>query len=263
MVVGGEYLTICTLRDRWYANKTFVFRFFSFLDSRLAGWWGQNRSTRFQMSPEFDPIPGAGGYQHSNPPVLSTIPLIAHLEVLERVGGIQALRKKGLKLTQYLYDQLVQSTYYRSPVPVSGSQESETDKIGFRILTPSDPESRGSQLSLLILPAGSETMPKVFKHLLKVGVIGDERQPDVIRLSPVPMYNRFQDVKIAVEALEQALAAAEKEKNGHGDAVEEGSKGDVVKDINPEVEKSQGVQKAGSGGGYVRPKPEKRVNDLI
>lgn len=164
---------------------------------RLAGWWGQNRSTRFQMSSTFDPIPGAGGYQHSNPPVLSTIPLIAHLDVLERAGGIQALRQKSLQLTQYMYDLLVKSRFYQ---PSSG-------EAGFRILTPAEPEHRGCQLSLLILPVGSGNMPKVFSEMVKAGVVGDERQPDVIRLSPVPLYNRFQDVEIAVKALERALSS--------------------------------------------------------
>lgn len=167
------------------------------LNHRLAGWWGQNRSTRFQMSSTFDPIPGAGGYQHSNPPVLSTIPLIAHLDVLERAGGIQALRQKSLQLTQYMYDLLVKSPFHQ---PKDGA-------IGFRILTPSEPAHRGCQLSLLILPVGSGNMPKVFNEMVKAGVVGDERQPDVIRLSPVPLYNRFQDVELAVRALEKAMAS--------------------------------------------------------
>jgi kynureninase len=149
------------------------------------------------MSPTFDPIPGAGGYQHSNPPVLSTIPLIAHLDILERCGGIEALRVKSLKLTQYLYDLLTASKYYR---PADGS-------VGFRILTPSDPARRGCQLSILVLPAGSGTMDRVFDRMQKDGVVGDERRPDVIRLSPVPLYNRFEDVKIAVETMERALDA--------------------------------------------------------
>jgi kynureninase len=149
------------------------------------------------MSPVFDPIPGAGGYQHSNPPVLSTIPLIAHLDILERAGGIQPLREKSLKLTGYLYDLLCTSRYHQPP----------EGKAGFRILTPSDPESRGCQLSILILPVGSHTMDRVFDRMQKDGVVGDERRPDVIRLSPVPLYNQFADVKIAVETLERALDA--------------------------------------------------------
>ncbi|KAJ9102951.1 hypothetical protein QFC19_004507 [Naganishia cerealis] len=178
---------------------------------RLAGWWGQNRETRFQMSPVFDPIPGAAGYQHSNPPVFSSIPLIAHLDILERAGGMEALRQKSLQLTGYLWELLTASSFYVS------TSETETinksGQIGFRILTPSSPSARGCQLSIMILPQGSHTMEKVFDHMVKRGVVGDERRPDVIRLSPVPLYNRFVDVQTAVKVLEASLQAV---KDEHG-----------------------------------------------
>ncbi len=155
------------------------------------------------MSPTFDPIPGAGGYQHSNPPVLSSLPLIAHLEILEKAGGVAALREKALKLTGYLYDLLVASPFYRSREDARAG--AAAGEVAFRILTPADPAARGSQLSLLVLPAGSGAMDRVFARMLRAGVVGDERRPDVIRLSPVPLYNRFEDVRIAVEVFEQAL----------------------------------------------------------
>jgi kynureninase len=164
---------------------------------RLAGWWGQNRTTRFLMSPEFDPIPGAAGYQHSNPPVLSSVPLIAHLEILERAGGMPALRDKSLKLTGYLWDLLTASRFHR---PSEGG-------VGFRILTPEDPAARGCQLSVMVLPSGTHLMESVFDKMVQQGVVGDERRPDVIRLSPVPLYNSFVDVRRAVDALESALEA--------------------------------------------------------
>lgn len=154
------------------------------------------------MSPHFDPIPGAAGYQHSNPPVLSSIPLIAHLDILQRAGGMQALREKSLKLTGYLWDLLTASPFYVAPEDAKGST-----KAGFRILTPSDPSARGCQLSLMILPQGSHLMEKVFDKMVKQGVVGDERRPDVIRLSPVPLYNRYADVRRAVQVLESALQA--------------------------------------------------------
>ncbi|KAJ9108770.1 hypothetical protein QFC21_000090 [Naganishia friedmannii] len=177
---------------------------------RLAGWWGQNRSTRFLMSPEFDPIPGAQGYQHSNPPVFSSIPLIAHLELLERAGGMRELRKKSEMLTRYLWDLLEGSSFFVSSAEGSGKGTTTTtasQRIGFRILTPSTPSARGCQLSLMILPQGSHTMERVFNHMVKRGVVGDERRPDVIRLSPVPLYNRFVDVQVAVRVLEESLQA--------------------------------------------------------
>lgn len=173
---------------------------------RLAGWWGQNRTTRFHMSPEFDPIPGAAGYQHSNPPVLSSIPLIAHLDILERAGGMDVLREKSIKLTGYLWDLLTRSRFHRP-----AEAEAEQGRIGFRILTPSDPCARGCQLSVMILPAGTHLMESVFERMVQRGVVGDERRPDVIRLSPVPLYNSFGDVRRAVEALEAALSAVSRE----------------------------------------------------
>lgn len=149
------------------------------------------------MLPDFDAIPGAGGYQHSNPPIFSTIPLIAHLDILERAGGVQALREKSLRLTGYLFDLLTASRFHR---PADG-------QVGFQIITPSDPEQRGCQISIIIVPTGSKKMDRVFDRMHKDGVVGDERRPDVIRLSPVPLYNSFVDVKVAVEALERALDA--------------------------------------------------------
>lgn len=149
------------------------------------------------MSPTFDPIPGAAGYQHSNPPVLSSIPLIAHLDILERAGGMPALREKSERLTGYLWDLLKRSRFHRP----------QGEGVGFRILTPEDPKARGCQLSVMVLPRGSRLMESVFEKMVKQGVVGDERRPDVIRLSPVPLYNRFADVQRAVEVLESALQA--------------------------------------------------------
>lgn len=162
------------------------------------------------MSPQFDPIPGAAGYQHSNPPVLSSIPLIAHLDILARAGGMQVLREKSLKLTGYLWDLLTASSFY---VAGSSKDAENSTKIGFRILTPSDPSARGCQLSLMILPQGSHVMEKVFDNMVKQGVVGDERRPDVIRLSPVPLYNRYADVQRAVEVLEDSLQAVADERD--------------------------------------------------
>lgn len=159
------------------------------------------------MNPEFDPIPGAGGYQHSNPPVFSSLPLIATLEIIDKAGGIDVLREKSERLTGYFWDLLVASKWYRglaAPETPRPSEKEEHAK-GFKILTPSDPAQRGCQLSLLILPPGSGNMDKVFQAMVKRGVVGDERRPDVMRLSAVPLYNRFVDVKRAAEELDRAF----------------------------------------------------------
>jgi kynureninase len=172
------------------------------------------------MSPEFDPIPGAGGYQHSNPPVFSSLPLIATLEIIDKAGGIDVLREKSERLTGYFWDLLTSSKWYRGvacPDPQQEREQAQTDRPpssgltldeqakGFKILTPSDPAQRGCQLSLLVLPQGSGNMDKVFQAMVERGVVGDERRPDVMRLSAVPLYNRFVDVKRAAEELERAF----------------------------------------------------------
>lgn len=166
----------------------------------LAGWWGNKPETRFQMDPKFDAQPGANGYKHSNPPIFSSLPLIATLELVEKAGGIQALRAKSVKLTSYFYDLLAQSKWYRKT-----ATEDPNSKC-FTIITPEDPEQRGTQLSLLFLPLGSRSMDKVFDAMTKRGVIGDERKPDVMRLAPCPLYCGYQDVKYVVDALEASMA---------------------------------------------------------
>lgn len=154
------------------------------------------------MLPTFDPTPGAGGYQHSNPPVFSSLPLIATLDIIDKAGGIEVLRTKSVRLTGYFWSLLVKSQWYRG----LGSEHAEdVQGKGFRILTPPEAEHRGAQLSLLILPVGSGHMEKLFDKMVKAGVIGDERRPDVLRLSAVPLYNRFIDVQRAAEVLEQAF----------------------------------------------------------
>ncbi|EJU05421.1 kynureninase [Dacryopinax primogenitus] len=159
-----------------------------------AGWWGQQLSTRFQMPEDFTPIPGAWGYQQSNPSCLTLASLLGSLEIFQSAGGVQATRKKSVLLTGYLDGLLRQSNFYCAPEGPS-----------FTIITPSDPFRRGAQLSLLFSSLG--TMQKVFDGLTNAGVICDERQPDVIRLSPVPLYNTFVDVKRAVDVLEAVMGS--------------------------------------------------------
>lgn len=139
---------------------------------QLAGWWGHSRSTRFDMPPVFSPIAGAQSYQHSNPPMLSLIPLIASLETFELAGGLPALRERSLLLTGYLSRLLDASKF-----------EGKRDGAGFRVLTPQRIEERGAQLSLAVWGRTEGGMQRVFDGLVRRGVLGDERKPSVIRLS--------------------------------------------------------------------------------
>ncbi len=141
---------------------------------RFAGWWGHDQSTRFRMGPQFQPTPGAEGWQLSNPPIFALAPLKASLDVFHR-AGLARLRAKSLRLTAYL-EALV------------GAHLGEF----IEIITPVDPEQRGCQLSLRVR-AGRETGRALFDALANQGVVGDWREPDVIRMSPTPLYNRFSD----------------------------------------------------------------------
>lgn len=150
---------------------------------RLAGWWGHEASTRFKMAPEFVPTPGAEGWQLSNPPVLGLAPLRASLELFDRVG-IAALRERSLRLTGYL-ESLI-ATHL-------------TDVL--QIVTPADPTRRGAQLSLRV--AGGRSQGRsLFEYLAANGVLGDWREPDVIRISPTPLYNTHSDVLRFARAVE-------------------------------------------------------------
>ncbi|HEX2492129.1 MAG TPA: kynureninase [Steroidobacter sp.] len=153
---------------------------------RLAGWWGHDKSSRFAMPEEFRPIPGAEGWQVSNIPILSTAPLRASLELFDEVG-MDALRAKSLRLTGYL-EALLDARLQDS----------------VSIITPRDPQWRGCQLSLR-LHRSRDGARAVFEALCRRGFIGDWREPDVVRVAPVPMYNTFVDVWAFVQALAEEL----------------------------------------------------------
>ena len=142
---------------------------------RFAGWWGHDAATRFKMGPDFVPTPGADGWQLSNPPILGLAPLRASLDLFAR-AGMPALRAKSERLTGYL-EQLIRS------------QLNDT----LQIVTPASPQQRGCQLSLRVI-GGRERGRALFEHLGAHGVLGDWREPDVIRISPAPLYNSFADV---------------------------------------------------------------------
>jgi len=190
---------------------------------KLRGWWGHNASTRFQMPPNFDAIPGASGYQQSNPSVLLVVSLLGSLEIFDAAGGIEAVRQKSVQLTAYLERRLRGSKHFVDVWDLlefknaSTVSEELTDSSAIRrpstftIITPQDPSSRGAQLSLLwpfdfTSTAGTlHPMQAVHTALRQWGVIGDERDPDVLRLSPIPLYNTYQDCDRAANILEVIL----------------------------------------------------------
>lgn len=150
---------------------------------RFAGWWGHDAATRFRMGPDFVPTPGADGWQLSNPPILGLAPLLASLELFDQ-AGMAALRAKSEALTGHL-QALIRAR-------LAGTLE---------IVTPSEPERRGAQLSLRVA-GGRQRGRALFEALAASGVLGDWREPDVIRISPAPLYNRFIDVHRFVEETE-------------------------------------------------------------
>ena len=148
---------------------------------RLAGWWGHEAATRFDMSGEFVPGAGAAGWQVSNPPILAAAPLGVAL-ALFRAAGMDALRAKSLQLTGWLEFLLRRRCAGR-----------------IAILTPGE---RGCQLSLRLRPAGAARA--AFAALAPRGIVADWREPDVIRMAPVPLYNTYTDAWRAAEALAAA-----------------------------------------------------------
>jgi kynureninase len=169
--VGG-----CFVQRRWFDADL----------PRLEGWWGTREGRRFEADAPFSAMPGAAGWQLSNPPILSLAPLAASLALFEQ-AGIGALRAKSERLTAYLEYLLATQL---------------GDRV--RILTPREPAARGCQLSLQ-LDVPRETAARVPARLRAAGVIVDWREPAILRMAPAPLYNRFRDVYDAVEALAEAL----------------------------------------------------------
>lgn len=137
---------------------------------RFAGWWGHDKENRFEMPDRFVPIPGAEGWQLSNPPIFQLAALRASLDVFEQTS-MEALTSKSRKLTGY-FEFLMQRL------------------SGVSSITPTDPNQRGCQLSLRL----DNNAREVFRQLEPAGAICDWREPDVIRAAPVPLYNSFEDV---------------------------------------------------------------------
>jgi kynureninase len=152
---------------------------------RLAGWWGHDKQTRFQMPDRFQPIPTAESWQLSNPPILSLAAIRASLDVFRDAGGMAPLRAKSVQLTRFLQELLEQR--------LAGD---------VRLITPVQPDRRGCQLSLAIR---ADMGRRVQSQLEQRGVMTDWREPDVLRVAPVPLYNSFEDVARFVHALQECM----------------------------------------------------------
>jgi kynureninase len=150
---------------------------------RFEGWWGHDKNSRFKMPATFIPMNSAEAWQTSNAPVFSMAPLLASLELFDS-AGIENLRTKSIQLTNYLEFLLSQI---------------ESDRI--RVITPKNAEERGCQLSIQV----KNSDKSLYNEITKKGVIADWREPDVIRVAPIPLYNSFEDVRKFVEILKESL----------------------------------------------------------
>lgn len=154
---------------------------------RFAGWWGHDEKERFLMQKGFKPMHGVDGWQLSNGNILPLAAQRASLEIFAE-AGIENLRQKSLTLTAYLEYLL--------------REEVSSAENRLQIITPSDPEARGCQLSLFVEKNGK----KLFEEISRAGVIGDWREPNVIRIAPTPLYNSFTDVFRFAQLLKEAIS---------------------------------------------------------
>jgi kynureninase len=154
---------------------------------RLGGWWGQQPETRFLMDNVNRPAPSVDGWMMSNGNVLATSIHLTSLQMFHE-AGISNLREKSVALTGYLEFLLLANPTINEHI---------------QILTPSNPEERGSQLSIFLPHHGKE----IFDYLIVHGVVLDWREPNVIRVAPTPMYNTFSEVYQFVSILQAAFGS--------------------------------------------------------
>ncbi len=152
---------------------------------RFAGWWGHDEQSRFQMKKGFIPMTGVDGWQLANAGILGMAAHLASLEIFDE-AGVEKLRSKSEKLTGFL-EYLINSN------PRLNS--------ALTIITPNNPMERGCQLSIHVKKNGRN----LFEKISAKGLIGDWREPDVIRLSPVPLYNTFEEVWQAEQILSESV----------------------------------------------------------
>ena len=147
---------------------------------RFNGWWGHNKNTRFNMGNSFDSLSGAEGWQCSNPPIFPLASLRASMELFHATG-IKSLRGKSKLLTDYL-------SFLLNDLPLEN-------------ITPLSPKEKGCQLSIILKRRGRE----IFQELTQKGVVADWREPNVIRIAPVPFYNTFYEVWKFSKLLKEAM----------------------------------------------------------
>ncbi|MDP1727430.1 MAG: kynureninase [Bacteroidota bacterium] len=178
---------------------------------RFAGWWGHDEKERFKMKKGFKPMQGAAGWQLSNAQIFPMAIHKASLDLFEE-AGMANLRKKSELLTGYLEYLLMDVIHGESTIPDPSTGRDAIHRISrdatnklvkmdlpFTIITPSNPAERGCQLSIIVKKDGR----KLFDYLQSQGILPDWREPDVIRMSPVPMYNSFEDVYKIGESMKQ------------------------------------------------------------
>lgn len=170
---------------------------------RLSGWWGSDKASRFRMDNQFVPIPGASGFQLSNPSALDMTSVMASLDVFA-LTNMDALRQRSLQLTAYLEARLLK--YGNEDPPYS-------------IITPANPAERGAQLSVLLKPG---LLDSVLHYIEERGVVVDERKPDVLRIAPAPLYNSFHDVHRFVVVFDEACRQALKNNAVDGERLAKG-----------------------------------------
>ncbi|KAF3011072.1 Kynureninase (L-kynurenine hydrolase) [Curvularia kusanoi] len=156
---------------------------------RLSGWWGSDKSSRFAMENKFVPIPGASGFQLSNPSALDMTSVLASLDVFS-MTTMDALRERSVRLTGYLEARLLRYKGGEAP---------------YRIITPLNPAERGAQLSVLLNPG---LLDSVQAYIEERGVVVDERKPDVLRIAPAPLYNNFHDIHRFIVIFHEACRKA-------------------------------------------------------
>ena len=195
--------------------------------SRLSGWWGSSKATRFAMDNNFTPLAGAAGWQISNTSAADATALRATLDVFKQTD-IHALRAKSLKLTKYLEDMLDALSAEQAGGDDDDDDDNDKNINGlqsegerrrsrkgkgccFRIITPRNPEQRGVQLSLLLDEGLLDSVMETFEAC---GVVLDERRPNVIRVAPAPLYNNFCDVWEFVQVFRRACKTALAAKGG-------------------------------------------------
>ncbi len=150
---------------------------------RFEGWWGTNKVNRFKMKSHFESLSGAEAWQLSNPPIMAMAPIKASLSIFEE-AGMERLRAKSKLMVTFALECL---------------KDIPEDKI--KILIPEDPEARGCQISLQML-----TPDKAFFHILESrNIVADWREPDVIRIAPVPLYNTFEEIYRFSEIIKEEI----------------------------------------------------------